>query len=939
MKKFLRMFGCLFLCFALIFSAAACGKKSSDPETPGPDDPDTPGVTDPVPPELSELLEDEYATASRGDKPEVPRYPEDEEWQLLVEKQKAIKAGETFTETFDGTYFTSRLSAVSDGASFEIFEGEGAIDGKSLRMTTEGNYAGIRLTGTKFVAGGTYAVEMDYNVIKASNDFFFQFRDATAGATSDVFTTFGSSVGTSTLKYTFTLGMYSGYYIMIMPRNNAGEVVIDNIKITRLDSSPIASELTLEGDISVGSTVTAGYEYTDYENDLEGESEFVWFTALNDTGLNKMVLENTGNTLEITEDMRGKYIGFQVIPVAATGSNPVGTPVLYMATESVGGTRPDYGSTFSLAEGESFTEDFEADVGEDKNLIYVSHGNTDNYIYHDADRNSNVLRIKSSGTYLGTDFTGMSFAAGGVYRVSFDYAIKTAPNTFYVQFRSSAGDSFYQIATDTETGVWSKASGVLEIGNAEDGFLMMFPDASAVEILIDNLKIERIAEDDPSIQNPAFDLKDQSVSENFSSVLNRKLYPEGTGGATAEVTAASGKTIDGNSVYAETTAEGDVVFKGANVRADEYVMVSFSYSMLEGAQLSVGLTADDGTEGVFIPVSDVSAGIKQTTVRVQAPAADKEYHITFRLGGSHKAIFDNVSANWVDMSAAGDYESFESVQVYLRSPVNGAEASVTEVSSGNVLSVTAPANGGVKFAYDGVVNGKAYAVTFTYSVSAAESGNMFSVRLGDGTAVSFAAEAGAYGRKTVYVTAAADNAEVFILSTAGGTFTIDDVFIQDDSRVSGAMSEAGSVEGNISYDESGKYFVTLNNESNVSFTNDVRYQSKASSGYVVVAESKGAYGGLQIRNRDWDYNASATYRITMTYTVVANPNGCEMYVQLGATSVNKQFNGDDTAVGVQKTVTFELTANGAWDCVMMFGGGGANGYTFTIDDFILEKVG
>ncbi|HIU59596.1 MAG TPA: hypothetical protein IAC57_05770, partial [Candidatus Scatosoma pullistercoris] len=51
------------------------------------------------------------------------------------------------------------------------------------------------------------------------------------------------------------------------------------------------------------------------------------------------------------------------------------------------------------------------------------------------------------------------------------------------------------------------------------------------------------------------------------------------------------------------------------------------------------------------------------------------------------------------------------------------------------------------------------------------------------------------------------------------------------------------------------------------------------------------------------------------------------------------FNGNDTAVGVQKTVTFELTAVGVWDCVMIFGGGGANGYTFTIDDFILEVVG
>ena len=944
MKKFLKSLGLSFLGLVLAFSSAcssgttSSGDKDSASDSVS-DSSSSPEPVEPVPPELSELLDDEYATASRGTKPEIPRFPEDEEWTMLLQKQQALKTGESFVETFDGNYFTSRLSAVSDGAQFEVIEGADAIEGKSLRMTTSGNYAGIRLTGAKFVAGGTYAVEMDYNVITASNDFFFQFRDATVGANSDVFATFGSSAGKGTLTHTFTLGMYSSYYIMIMPRNDAGEVVIDNIRITRLDSSPIASDLSLSGEIAVGSTVTASYEYTDYEGDPEGESEFVWFAALTDAGLNKMVLDNTGNTLEITEDMLGKYIGFQVIPVASKGDNAIGTPVLYMATESVGGTRPDYGSKFALAEGESFTEDFEADVGEDRNLIYVSHGGTDNYIYHDSDRNSNVLRIKSSGTYLGTDFSGISFAAGGVYRISFDYAFKTIPNTFYVQLRSSAGDSFYQLATDIAAGTWAKASGTLEIGNAEDAFLMMFPDASAVEILIDNLTIERLSEDDESIRNEPFNIRDRAVSENFSSVLNRQLYPEGKGGATVAVTAESGKAIDGNSVYVETTSAGDVVFRGANARGGELIMAEFSYSVLAGAQLSVGLTSDDGTEGTFVPVSDVSAGIKKTTVRVQAPEADKEYHLTVRLGGEQKLILDNINASWVDTEAIGDYESFEGTQqVYLRSAVNGAQLSVKEVSSGNVLAVTAPAGGGVKFAYAGVQKGGTYAVTFTYSVSAAEAGNKLLVRIGNAAGAEIDAAQGASGRKTVYLTAD-EVAEIYIVSAQAGTFTLDDVFIQDDSRTAGALSEAGTSQGLPAYDESGKYYVDVNNDSAVSFTNEARYQSKVSSGSVLLVESKGAYGGVQIRNSDWTYGASAKYRITMTYTVVSNPNGCEMYVQLGATSANVQFNGNDTAVGVQKTVTFELTAVGAWDCIMIFGGGGANGYTFTIDDFILEVVG
>ena len=129
----------------------------------------------------------------------------------------------------------------------------------------------------------------------------------------------------------------------------------------------------------------------------------------------------------------------------------------------------------------------------------------------------------------------------------------------------------------------------------------------------------------------------------------------------------------------------------------------------------------------------------------------------------------------------------------------------------------------------------------------------------------------------------------------------------------------------------------INNSSAIGFTNEARYQSELSSGYVLLVESKGAYGGIQIRSESWDYNPSGTYKISLTYTVIANPTGSEMYVQLGS-GVNKQFNGEDTAVGTQKSVEFELTASAAWDCVMIFGGGNANGFVFTIDDFSLSAV-
>lgn len=935
MKNKIKTLLCLLLCLIMGLSVAAC---NDDPEVPPDDggttvtDPETPsGEEEIVPPELAELLQDEYAQANRGDTPEVPRYPEDKEWDMLVEKQQPLEVGESFTETFDGTYYTSRLSAVSDGAGFEVFEGEDAIDGKSLRITTDGDYAGIRLTGAGFVAGGTYSVEMDYNVITPSNDFFFQFRDSTVGAASDVFATFGSAAGEGKLTHTFTLGMYSNYYIMIMPRNNAGEVVIDNIKITREDSKPIASGLSLAGDMAVGGTLTASYTYTDYENDPEGASVFEWFAALSPTGMNKVILENTGKTLQVTEDMLGKYIGFQVTPVASQGDNAVGAPVLYMATETVGGTRPDYGETFSLGYGESFTEDFEADVGEDKNLVFVPHGNTDDYIYYDEDRASNVLRIKSDGSYLGTDFSGISFAARGIYRISFSYAYKTVPNTFYVQLRATGSDQFFQLPTEQGANVWKTAEGTLELLNVNDAFLMMFPDSSPVEILIDDLKIERLSAEGIG-QNETFDMSTRAVSEDFESLMERQLYPEGKD-AEVEVTEATGKSIDALTVRAVSENGGDVVMKGAAAHAEESFIVKFDYSVLAGEALSVGFTAADGTEGTFVPVEDLAAGVRTASVRVAAPAGEKEYFLTFRLGAGAEVLIDNISTSWIDPDVPSDYESFEGAEVYARSAYGGAETEVVSTSAGNRLQVTAPAGGGVSFAFGGVENGKTYAVSFTYTVTG---GNGLSVRIGEsGTP---AAVAGTEGRATVYVTASGDGAAVIVTSSAACTFTLDDVFIQNDTRTEGAMNEPGETSSLPVSDASGVWHMDVNNTSNVSFSNDAAYQSALTSGYVLLVESKGAYGGVQIRNDTWDYDAAATYKITMTYTVTANPGGCEMYVQLGATSVNTQFNGDNTAVGVQKTVEFELTANAAWDCVMIFGGGNANGFTFTIDDFNMVRV-
>ena len=187
-------------------------------------------------------------------------------------------------------------------------------------------------------------------------------------------------------------------------------------------------------------------------------------------------------------------------------------------------------------------------------------------------------------------------------------------------------------------------------------------------------------------------MQSKRVDENFESVLNRQLYPEASGGTSFEITDEKGKSIDGNSVYAESSSSGEIAFMGATAKAGESFTVEFSYSVLEGAGISIGFTAEDGTAGEFVAVEDMGTGIKNARLRVSTPESDKAYHLTVRFDGAIKVIFDNVKAEWLDMSSVGAYESFESeIPLYERNVFGGASEKIETLSSGNVLSVTTPA--------------------------------------------------------------------------------------------------------------------------------------------------------------------------------------------------------------------------------------------------------
>ncbi|TVX93463.1 Ig-like domain-containing protein [Paenibacillus agilis] len=106
------------------------------------------------------------------------------------------------------------------------------------------------------------------------------------------------------------------------------------VTITEVNDAPIVNHVTVTGTAQVGKTLAGNYSYADVENDREGTSIFRWYAA-DAGGVNKVVIPNaTETTFTLTSAQKGKYITFEVTPVAAFGSEK-GTAVESSATSIV----------------------------------------------------------------------------------------------------------------------------------------------------------------------------------------------------------------------------------------------------------------------------------------------------------------------------------------------------------------------------------------------------------------------------------------------------------------------------------------------------------------------------------------------------------------------------------------------------------------------------
>lgn len=103
--------------------------------------------------------------------------------------------------------------------------------------------------------------------------------------------------------------------------------------LTAMDP-PVASNLAISGTVAFDSTLTGSYDYSDPNSDPEGDSILKWYKADDAAGTNSVEVGTGAEYIVAITDL-GKFILFEVTPVATSGFLLEGSPVSVASANAV----------------------------------------------------------------------------------------------------------------------------------------------------------------------------------------------------------------------------------------------------------------------------------------------------------------------------------------------------------------------------------------------------------------------------------------------------------------------------------------------------------------------------------------------------------------------------------------------------------------------------
>ncbi|OPX45620.1 endo-1,4-beta-xylanase A precursor [Ruminiclostridium hungatei] len=181
------------------------------------------------------------------------------------------------------------------------------------------------------------------------------------------------------------------------------------------EAAPVATVQPITGTLKVGETLTGHYIYSDINGDSEGVTTFKWYRADNSAGSGKTAISGaTAITYILQEDDLGKYISFEVTPVAVTGITQ--------------GTAVESARTGAVAPAEAAPT---ATVSPITGILKVGETLTGHYTYSDI--NGDSEGVTTFKWYRADDSAGSGKTAiSGATAIT--YILKTEDQDKYISF-------------------------------------------------------------------------------------------------------------------------------------------------------------------------------------------------------------------------------------------------------------------------------------------------------------------------------------------------------------------------------------------------------------------------------------------------------------------------------------------------------------------------
>jgi hypothetical protein len=245
----------------------------------------------------------------------------------------------TLQEVDLGKYISFEVTPIAQtgsvtGAAIECVLTTAVLPAEAAPIVSNVRITGIAKVGLTLTGAYDYS---DINGDMEGTSMFQWYRsDSTSGTGKAAIT---GETGLSYMLQGEDLGKYISF--KVTPVAQSGSVTGAAIECTLTtavlpaEAAPVASNVRITGTTKVGLILTGGYDYSDINGDMEGTSMFQWYRSDNTSGTGKAAIAGaTGLTYTLKEMDLGKYISFEVTPIAQTGSI-TGAAAKYTLTSAV----------------------------------------------------------------------------------------------------------------------------------------------------------------------------------------------------------------------------------------------------------------------------------------------------------------------------------------------------------------------------------------------------------------------------------------------------------------------------------------------------------------------------------------------------------------------------------------------------------------------------